>query len=89
MVFDDDFSTVIFMREVTIPPNWTDIGKSSSQRYSQKDIDLKDTWFNTYLEENPREYPSHEPIVTPYDANNTLTLSQYIPHIQEIPAREG
>ena len=25
MVFDDDFSTITFMREVRIPPNWTDL----------------------------------------------------------------
>ena len=30
VVLDDEFSTIPFMKEVTIPLNWTDLGQRSS-----------------------------------------------------------
>ena len=53
VVFDDEFSTVPFMREGKIPPNWTDLAQCSSQSREPDNIDLKYTWFTIYLEEYP------------------------------------
>ena len=53
------------MREVTIPPNWTDIVQHSSQSGAPENIDLKDTWLTPDLEESPRETPNHVPRVAP------------------------
>ena len=46
VVFDDEFSTVLFMGEGTIPPNWTDLVQHRSQHGAPDNIDLKYTWFN-------------------------------------------
>ena len=51
LVFDDEFSTVSFMRGGSIPPNWTDIVQRISQSGSPDNIDLNYTWFAPDLEE--------------------------------------
>ena len=43
VVFDDEFYKVPFMREGTIPPNWTDIVQRRSQSGAPDNIDFKDT----------------------------------------------
>ena len=63
------------MREVTIPPNWTDILQRSSQSGATENIDLKDTWFTPDLEEDHRETPTHVPRVTPENNRNMTTYS--------------
>ena len=40
------------MREGTIPPNWTDLVQRSSQSGTTENIELKNTWFTTYHEED-------------------------------------
>ena len=65
VVLDNEFSTVPFMREVTIPLNWTDLSKHSSQSGAPDNIDLRDNWSNPDLEEYPRKNPTYMPIVAP------------------------
>ena len=60
------------------------ISKSSAP----ENIDLKDTWFNPDLGEDPRKTPSHNPRVAPDNNNKTLTSPQSEPHVQEGPASE-
>ena len=55
VVFADEFYTVPFMREGTMPPNWTDLVQRSSQSGAPENIDLKDTWFTIDPEENTRK----------------------------------
>ena len=61
MVFDDEFSTVPFMREGTIPLNWTDLVQHSSEIGAPEDIDPKDTWLYPDIEEGSREYHPRQP----------------------------
>ena len=42
-----------------------------------------------HIEEHTRENLSYEPSVDPDNNNNTLTLLQYVPHVQEILAIKG
>ena len=53
VVFDDKLSDVPFIREGTIPPNWTDLVQHSSQSGAPDNIDPKDAWFTPDLEEDP------------------------------------
>ena len=76
------------MREITIPQNWTDIVQRSSQSGAPENINLKDTWFTTYLEEYHIKTPNQDPRVTQDNNNKNLTSLQYEPHVQEIPTRE-
>ena len=62
--FNDEFSTVPFMKEGTIPPNWKDLVQRISQSCAQNDIDRKDTWFNLDLEEDNIKTPTYVPRVT-------------------------
>ena len=39
------------MRDGAIPPNWKDFVKQISQSDAQENIELKETWFTTDLEE--------------------------------------
>ena len=77
------------MREGTITPNCTNIAQQSSRRAAPENIDLKDNFFTTYLEEDPSETPIHELIIDPGNTNKVLTLSKYEPNIQEIMASKG
>ena len=89
VVFDDEFSTVPFMREGIIPPNWTDLVQRRSQSGAIENIDLEDTWFTPDLEEYPRETPTHMPIDVPYNNRNILTSLLSLPQVQESPSIEG
>ena len=55
------------------------------QSGAPENIDLKDTWFTTDPEEDPRKTPSHETSVAP----ENVMSSQYVPHVQEGTASEG
>ena len=46
VIFDDDFSTVPYIKAGTIPPNWEDLVKYSSGMATTKDVNLADTWLN-------------------------------------------
>ena len=80
---------VPFMREFTIPPNWTDLVQLISQRVAPENIDLRDTWFIPYIEEDSRKISSRNLGVTPENNNKTLTLPQFEPHSQESLSSEG
>ena len=77
------------MREGKIPLNWTNCVQLRSQISSSKNIDLKDTWFTPDLDEDPSKTSNQEPSVAPENSNNTITLSQSVPHLQERTASEG
>ena len=89
MLFDDEFSTVPFIREGKIPPNCTDLVQRISQSSSPYNVYLKDSWFNPEPEEAPSETSSHESSVAPENTNNILMLSQSIRHRQESPENKG
>ena len=89
VVFDDEFTTVPFMREVTIPTNWTDLVQRSSQSGAPDNIYLKDTWFYPNPEEDPIKTLSHKPSVASDNNNKFLTLPQYKMHVQENMASKG
>ena len=65
VVFDDESSTVPFMREGTIPPIWIDLVQRSLQIGALDSIELKDDWFTPYIEEYPRKTLTHIPRVAP------------------------
>ena len=74
------------MREGRIPPIWTDIVQRISQSGAQENIDLKDTWFTTDIEEDPIENPTHIPRVTPeIPVSKGASVSEVIKH----PASKG
>ena len=58
--FYDKLPNVTLTREGSIKTNWTDLVKQSSQEIMPKDIDLKDIWFTTDLEDNPSKFPNNE-----------------------------
>ena len=64
-VFDDEFSKVPFMRYGTIPPNWKDLVQRISKSGASDNIELKDTWFTPYIEEDQIETPTHITIFAP------------------------
>ena len=89
MVFDDEVSTVPFMREGTITPNWTYLVQCSSQIGTIDNIYLKCTWLNPNLDEDPRYTPSDDPSIAPKNNNIMLMSVQSVPHIQKILPSKG
>ena len=49
-------------------PNQTYIVQHRSQRFAPDNVDLKETWFNLDLEEDPGKTPIHKPSVAPDNA---------------------
>lgn len=45
VVFDDNFTTVPYMRNGTIPPHWALLVKVSSQLSTDEDFSIAETWF--------------------------------------------
>ena len=55
-------STFLLIREGKIPPNWTSLVQNILQSGAQEIIDLKDTWFTPYIEEDPSKTLRLKPI---------------------------
>ena len=89
MVLDDEFTTVPFVKEGTIPPNWTYIVQHISKSGAPYNIDLNDTWINPDIEEDTIETLIHKPNVSPENKNSMLILLQSEPQVYESPPRNG
>ena len=63
------------------------------QRILQSDapenVDLKDTWFTPYLEEDISKTPGHDPRFAPENNNQMIASPQSKQNIQEIPTIKG
>ena len=44
VVFDDDFSTVPYMRKSEMPPNWLELVNSSREKATDEDFELASRW---------------------------------------------
>lgn len=49
VVFDDEFSTVPFMKNGEVPPHWSDLVKQSTELATDEDFDLATTWANDFI----------------------------------------
>ena len=65
VVFDDEFTTVRYMEEGTVPPNWADLVEYSSEHASSQDYNLAETWLN-YSNRSPNSSPADNPVVDPF-----------------------
>ena len=65
VVFDDDFSTVSYMEEGTVPPNWADLVSYSSEHASSQDYILAETWLN-HSSSKTGSSPADNPVVDPF-----------------------
>ena len=59
-MFDKYFLTVPFIQEGKIPPNWFYLVKMVLQESTPDNIDLKEKWFESDLEENTGEVPNNK-----------------------------
>ena len=63
VVFDDTFSAVPFMWEGTIPPNWAELVRNSTETATDENFDIAKTWFESSVD--PSEIsPSDVPLVS-------------------------
>ena len=88
MLFDDEFSTVPFVEEVAIPPNWIKKLQHSSHIGAPDNIEIKVNWFTPDLEEDTSKTPSHNPSFAPEKNNKTITSSQSKTRVQNKLARK-
>ena len=65
VVFDDEFTTVRYMEEGTVPPNWADLVEYSSEHANSQDYKLAETWLN-YSNRSPNSSPADNPVVDPF-----------------------
>ncbi len=60
VVFDDDFTTVPHLRKGTVPPNWADLVRHSSEKTTSEFFDLTKTWFMAESDETADEIIASE-----------------------------
>ena len=77
-MFDDEFSTVTFTREDTIPQNWKHIVQRSSQSGAPESIVFKDNLFIPDLEKDHSITPTHVLIFSPENNINMVTPSNSV-----------
>ena len=53
VVFDDEFSTVKYMKNGEVPPHWSDLCKHSAESASDEVINLATTWANNFVTGTP------------------------------------
>jgi hypothetical protein len=53
IVFDDEFSTVPFMKNGEVPPHWSDLVKKSAELATDEDFDAATNWANEYISGHP------------------------------------
>ena len=76
VVYDDQFSTVHHMRDLTVPPNWDQIVQNSSELVTTEQYDLTKTWFEG------QDDPSADTTLQPsdddalYNLQGTINRSQ-------------
>ena len=49
IVFDDEFSTVPFMRNGEIPPHWSQLVTSAAELVTDEEFDLATSWANDFI----------------------------------------
>ena len=52
VVFDDDFTTVPYMKRGEIPPNWEDLYNENRELATDEDYDLAKSWFNSQADDS-------------------------------------
>ncbi len=71
VVFDDTFFTVPYMRAASLPPNWEELVKNSSEIATNEEVDLAESWSNDIEHGNfkspvPTAGPSSSKITDPF-----------------------
>ena len=69
VVYDDQFSTVHHMRDLTVPPNWAQLVQNSNELVTTEQYDLTKTWFEG------QDDPTADTTLQPPD-NDTLSNIQ-------------
>ena len=95
-MYDDQFSTVMYMRDLAVPPNWAKMVKNSSELVTTEQYDLSKTWFEG------QDDPSADTVLqTPAVPNSVSALQNTIErsqasstpnegaHVQNSTANEG
>ena len=76
MVYDDQFSTVHHMRDLTVPPNWAQLVQNSSELVTKEQYDLTKTRFKGQDDPtaNTTLKPPNDDAL--YNLQGTITRSQ-------------
>ena len=94
VVFDDDFSTVPFMKNGTIPPNWEKLVFASSEIATDEDFDLAMNWSRDEYDEDKSDIEdkvsnsTEEEISSPEDVVNPL-LMPTVPDLDALTLRRS
>ena len=84
VVYDDQFSTVHHMRDLTVPPNWAQLVQNSSELVTTEQYDLTKTLFEG------QDYPTADTTLQPPDDDSLSNLQGTITRSQdENFSREG
>ena len=65
LVFDDEFSTIPFMRDGAVPPHWSELVKHSAELVTDEAFNIATTWANSYINDakadkiDEEEYSTH------------------------------
>ena len=69
LVFDDEFSTVPFMRDGEVPPHWSELVQHSAELVTNEEFDLATTWANSYIDNDTEAALDEEVLQSPNPSN--------------------
>ena len=97
LVFDDEFSTVPFMRNGEIPPHWTELVHCSAELATDEEFDLATSWANDFIANKPVSVAEEDvsgstillngqaPAIAPAPVQNNITSSKEDQPVSTIP----
>jgi hypothetical protein len=66
VVFDDDFTMVLYMKAGTIPPHWSVLVHSSSELASKHALNLAQAWLGSTSQDNTDLQFTDNPVIDPF-----------------------
>ncbi len=86
VVFDDFFSTVSYMKQSKVPPNWSELVEKSTEQVTDKDFDLAKTWLFPDADSGDIALDANsDTMLLPLgDSNNSTTALSSGHHISQI-----
>ena len=94
VVFDDTFSTVPYMRATSLPPNWEELVKNSSEIATNEEFDLAESWSKDIEDGKckspvPTAGPSSSKITDPFAIVPDQNLDSGLSPVQEPSSSES
>ena len=82
VVFDDNFSTVPYMKEGKIPENWDELYNYSRELATEENYDLAESWFRDQTDDSDKEPFGHP--ANPFDVTRAARTGEQRVNLRDV-----